>query len=271
MEAKRAGVRGLYCYCIRPHVAQQPDVPRPTMGQGAVYGIPCRGIEAMVSEVDVEELSSAAIQRKAQEDMPWIAEKAQVHQEVIAQVARAGTPVIPMRFGVVFHNRSAVEGMLEAREAELTAKLEQLAGKQEWAVKVYVDRRRFNAEVRAASPVVRAKERALGIASAPAGVAYFLEKQLEDAVSRVAAQVLPVYPRMVLEQVVPLAEEHASGKLLAQELTGKPFPMVLNVALLMRAEQALVLQATVHRLQRELAPKGFQVECSGPWPPYTFV
>lgn len=262
---------GLYLYCIRLNIEEKPEVTETITGEGQVYTIPYQDIEAVVSGVDMEAWSSEEIQKKAQEDLQWIKEKAQRHEGVIEQVMGQGTAVIPMKFGTLFQDRERLLGSLQQQYEGYKVKLNGLEGKQEWAVKVYLNRKAFEKIVRATNPYVKKKEHDLGIASLPEGMAYFKEKQLDEVIAKVAENTIPQYQTMFLEKLTAYAEACAKGKLLGKELTGKSLPMILNAAMLVKDPYTEPFKAEVYTLQQEFNQKGFYFECSGPWPPYNFV
>ncbi len=262
---------GLYLYCVRLRSRVVPEVQRNISGKGSVYAVAYKDIEAVVSEVDMGEFSSKEITEKVQDDLQWIKEKAELHEYVVESMMKQGATVIPMKFGTIFQGQSTLEKMLAKRYEEFKSKLDSLGGKQEWAAKVYLDHKTLEQEVRETNPRVRQKVKEFGIESQPEGVAYFMEKQLDEIVFNETAGVLAYYQSMFLEKLTCCAEACAKGKLLEKELTGKKFPMMLNTALLLRKAQAPLFKAEVQTLQQEFEGKGFHFEWSGPWPPYNFV
>lgn len=264
-------MQGLYLYCIRPQGAFKLAVTRTISEDGEVDTIPHQDIEAIVSKVDAQVFTSEEVQKKAAEDLGWIKEMAERHEYVTEEAMRQGTPVIPMKFGTVFYTRKKLEETLQQRYAEFKAKLAHLSGKQEWAVKVYLNRKPFQKEVRITNARVKEKEKELGIASAPEGLAYFLEKQLENVVSEEAEKELQEYRNVFLEKATSFADRCTKGKILEKELTGKSLPMILNVILLVQEKNISSLKEEVSALHKQFYPKGFRIEQTGPWPPYHFV
>ena len=47
--------------------------------------------------------------------------------------------------------------------------------------------------------------------------------------------------------------------------------MVLNAIFLVAEEKLEDFIKAIDKLKREYKPKGFDFECSGPWPPYNFI
>ena len=67
------------------------------------------------------------------------------------------------------------------------------------------------------------------------------------------------------------AEDGLLGKIQDKALTGKTEPMVLNGIFLLREEKIEKFLNEIERLGREMKPKGFTLEYSGPWPAYNFT
>ena len=76
-------MKGLYLYCIREKTESSPVVStRGIDGKGKVFTLAYRELEVVVSKVSLEDFTSEEIQKKAQEDMSWIKEKAIIHEKI---------------------------------------------------------------------------------------------------------------------------------------------------------------------------------------------
>jgi len=283
--------KGLYLYCIRAKTDYKFSVQGIDGGQ--VFAIPCQNLEAVVSEVFLKEFGSEEIQRKAQEDLGWIKEKAQLHEQIVeeamnpvrgqrglVEAQRKQTSngvkkgdeilsIIPMKFGTIFKTKEKLEATLKKYYSKFKKTLESLARKQEWAVKVYLNRKVFEEEVKKVSKVVQEKERE--IAQLPEGMAYFMQKQIDDAVSKEADKALENYTESFFEALKKYAEASTKGKILEKELTGKSLPMVLNAIFLVSEKKLKDFIKEIDRINQEYKSKGFNFEYSGPWPPYNFI
>jgi len=239
---------------------------------GKVFIIPYQSIEATVSEVSLKEFGSDEIQKRAQEDLKWIKEKAQLHEKVVERAMKGKgrvLSIIPMKFGTIFKTKKKLEETLKKYYSKFKKTLENLKGKQEWGVKVYLDRQAFNKEIKKVSPVVQEKEKE--IASMPEGTAYFMQKQVDDAVSKEADKALQNYGESFFENLRKYTAAGTKGKILEKELTGKSLPMVLNMIFLVSEEKLKGFIKEVNKLNKEYKPRGFNFEYSGPWPPYNFI
>lgn len=266
-------MNGFYIYCIR-EMRDSKFILRGIDG-GKVFVIPYRGIEAVVSEVSLEKFSSEKIQRKAEEDLGWIKKNAEIHEKVIEEAMNfqgekslTKMPVIPMKFGAIFKTKEKLENVLKKRHEQFKKTLKKMAGKQEWAIKAYLDKKLFEEEVRKASPAIKVKEKE--IASMPEGIAYFAQKQIDDIVSKEADEILQGHIRDIFETLKEHAKDGIKGKILDKEFTGESLPMILNAVFLVPEKKLENFEKEINELNAKHKSKGFILKYSGPWPPYNF-
>jgi len=261
--------KGFYLYCIK----QKTDFEFSTEGidGGKVFTFPYQDLEAVVSEVSLENFSSEDLQRKAQEDLGWIKEKALIHEKVIEEAMGKNKTlsVIPMKFGIIFKTEENLAEILNKDYLKFKKILENLAGKQEWSVKVYLNWKSFKEEVKKVNPQVKDKEKE--IVSMPEGMAYFMEKQIDELVLKEADENLQEHIESFFENLKKHAEAGARGKILEKELTGSTFPMVLSAIFLVSEEKKKGFVKEINELNGEYKYKGFNFEYGGPWPPYNFI
>ncbi len=276
-------MKGFYLYCIRA----KTDSKFSTIGidGGKIFPISYQDLEAVVSEVSLEEFGSEEIQKRAQEDLGWIKSKALIHQNVIQEAMELKDlpyplqedplknknlkTVIPMKFGTIFKTKEKLEETFKKYYSQFKENLKNLAGKQEWSVKAYLNRKAFEKEIKGVSPVVQEKEKE--IAHLPEGVAYFMQKQIDEVASKEADKVLQDYGENFFEILKKYAETGTKGKILAKELTERSLPMVLNMIFLVSEEKLENFVKEIDKLKEEYKPKGFNFEYSGPWPPFNFI
>lgn len=274
---------GLYLYCIR----EKTDSSFFTKGidDRNVFTLSYKDIEAVVSEVSLDQFGTKEIQEKAQEDLGWIKGRAQIHEQVIEKaMAFRSSPfplgesplenkglkvAIPMKFGAIFKTREKLEQVLKKRYIQFKENLKNLRKKQEWAVKIYLERNIFQDWIKKSSSAAREKEQE--IASLPEGVAYFMQKQIDEAADKEADKALKKYIEIFFEELKKYTHAGTRGKILAKELTEKSWPMVLNAIFLVSEERLEDFVKKIDKLSREYKNKGFNFEYSGPWPTYNFV
>lgn len=266
-------MRGLYLYCLRE---QTPTAERVEVlgvdGKNTVRLVPFREMEAVVSEVSMDEFASEEVQRKAREDINWIKEKALAHQHVVAAACQwdaGAVPVIPMSFGIVYRSEEGLQQMLEERYPSMRNLLSELRGKQEWSVKVYLQDKGFlDRTVSDANPVVKQKQQEM--ADMPEGMAFFMEEELKEVVASERKNEIARICQRVYETLAALAVSGVKTKVLEQALTGRVEPMVFNAAFLIETARTPSFRDATDMLRKELQTKGLSLEWSGPLAPYNF-
>jgi hypothetical protein len=220
---------------------------------GVVAPVAAEGLIALTTAVpradfDVEPL------RENLNDLPWLGRVAREHEAVLERVLGCAT-VVPLRLCTIFEDTEGVRGMLEREQGALTEALGRLEGREEWGVKVLLDRDRS-----AAAPE-EAKEEG--------GLAYLARRRQQLAAREEArgltAQLVDQVDgalRVVAVDAVRLPAQN-------RELSGHSGDMVLNAAYLVC--DPAELRECVEALQQRHEAQGVRIELTGPWPPYNFV
>ncbi|TLS44537.1 GvpL/GvpF family gas vesicle protein [Streptomyces montanus] len=242
----------------------------PLKGRTGVAGEPVRviegtggtgeveGLAAVVGSVPLKDFDDDAMHEHLQ-DLRWLERSARSHHQVIGEASRHG-PVIPLRFGTLFHDDDGVRDMLADRETDLAAALERVAGRTEWGVKAFADPKAFLPDP--------SEEPAEGGGDKP-GTAYLLRrraqrKEKETAHLRVTRQAEEIHA--ALSEVAVESAEHPPQDAGLAAYEGW---MILNNSYLVADEHTADFLARVSDLKRRLT--GTSLELSGPWPPYSFT
>ncbi|MDI6761747.1 MAG: GvpL/GvpF family gas vesicle protein [Thermodesulfobacteriota bacterium] len=265
-------MEGLYLYCIREKTDTHCFSAKGIDEKGEVFVIPFRKLEAVVSNVSVEEFASEEIQKKAKEDLSWIKEKVVAHEKVIEEAMRKDDKflsVIPMKFGTIFKERVRLEETLKKDYFKIKKVLDRIRGKQEWSVKVYLkDREKIEQLIKEKNEAIKEKEEE--IASLPEGIAFFMEEELKEVISKEVEKELSNAAEVLFERLGKQPVASVKGKILYKELTGRQEPMILNAAYLISEEKIEGFKNEAEKLNKEIQTK-FYLEYSGPWPAYNFV
>lgn len=264
---------GYYVYAIVKDEAAGAlqDLPQEAMDPlYPVYLLPCGPLQAVVSQVSLEEFGQAQLERHL-EDMGWVEAKVRTHQDVLLALLVACT-IIPMKFCTIYRSEERVREMDRQFQEPFLKTLEYLDGKQEWSVKAYCA-----PEVLAKKLMQTANETSKELTSQPAGAAYFMRKKREDAIAEEMEQFCNREVQESHDQLVqyaqtaillPLQKQEAIQRV---EFARKSQKMLLNGAYLVAAEQLETFQGTVHNLNSRYETYGLTYELIGPWPPYSFV
>lgn len=267
-------MEGLYLYCIREKTEDAPAISTKGIdGEGEVHALPFQKLEAIVSEVSLEEFASEVIQRKAQENLNWIKEKAVIHEKVVEEAMGENSHflnLIPMRFGTIFKDKGRLEKMLNNGYYKIKEILEEIRGKQEWSVKVYLrDKKQFEQMIKESNEAIKEKEGE--IASLPEGMAFFTEEELKKVISKELEKELSNITEGLYESLKKQSVSSVKGKILKKELTGRQEPMVLNAAYLIPEENIEDFKKEAIDINQQIEKNGVFLEYSGPWPPYNFT
>lgn len=239
----------VYLYAISaekmPRVTSLPVIG--VDDSGRVVGLPSGPLTAWISAVDAHSFANALEQNM--ENLDWLAEATLRHQKAVAAIAERSTKtLLPTRFGVVFSSVSALQQDLAQRQKPILAAAKRVEGCEEWGVKV------FQLATRAAHPTFE---------SARSGADYLKKKASalnaqtagEDAETRAFAKRLSTIARDVAR----------SGKVSSGQ-RGLQWQATFLVPRSKRKAWENGLRTFAERWGDERS-----IECTGPWPPYSFV
>jgi Gas vesicle synthesis protein GvpL/GvpF len=229
---------GWYLYGVVGGRAEPPTPDVVVLGEGPVAGLASR-----VSLVEFDEASLP--QRLA--DAAWLEEKIRGHEQVLESALAAG-PVVPCRFCTVYRDEHELRRFLADQADVLTSALERLEGRVELGVKAFV----------AVAPPSEAVE-------AESGRAYLEARRREKQEREELAQTRAALAHDLHRRLLATAEDGVLLDLQSRELSGRDAEMIFNGSYLV-ADRARFEDALV-----EAAPEGFDLELTGPWPPYNFV
>ena len=267
-------MEGLYLYCIREKTENaQAFSPKGIDEKGEVFTLTHGELEAVVSKISLEEFGSSEIQKKAQEDLKWIKEKALLHQKVLEEAMKKNDKflaLIPMRFGIIFKEEAKLRQTIDKDYTTIKETLERIRGKQEWSVKVYLkDKERFAEVVKEKNEPIKQKQKE--ITDLPEGMAFFMEEELKEVICKEAEKELNNFVEKLFEAFKKHALDCIRNRILEKELTGRREPMVLNAAYLIPEERIEDFKKEIGDINQKMQAKGFYLEYSGPWPAYNFA
>jgi hypothetical protein len=225
---------------------------------------------ALVSAVPLSEYSDDRL-REHLNDIEWVERVARAHERVLDQTLQRAT-ILPLRLCTLYRDQEGVRRMLVEQRRLLLDGLSELEGRREWGAKVFVDQDRLAAalaEVPDAEGVEGdATEAARGRS---AGAAYM--SRLGRA--RKASEQLQEFGDSVVQEIharlEAVADKARANPLQRPELHGRHEQMLLNGAYLVSREHEQELAQVAASLQERWSASGFQLELTGPWPPYNFV
>jgi len=255
----------LWAYCVAPAGGRHPEGVPAVHADSPVERVEAGDLAAFVSRVPLSDFAEEPLRRHLNE-FPWLERVARRHEGVL-EATLPHTTVVPLRMCTIFADEQGVRRMLEEQRAALVSALEALRGREEWTVKVLVDREALEAAARDRDPALAAEEPA----GQGAGAAYFgrrrVERELRDAADHLAADVA----EDVHVRLRDAAVDAVLGRPQNRKLSGHEGDMVLNGAYLVERDRAGELRALVAELQDRHGGIGARVMLSGPLPPFNFA
>ena len=253
--------RATYLYSLVESAAE-PD------GAGAPAGLPGlgplrwlavgEGLWLAAADAPLQRYDAKAIE-KGLKDLEWVSACAVAHERVVEHVSRLGT-AIPMKLFTLFTTDARAVAHVARSRRRLRALLRQLAGRQEWGIRVSVD----DAQARSA-----ARQRAERAVEGLTTGARFLT--LKGRENREVREIVD-RGRVEAETVFADAERHADQTRRREPSAAEPgLRLLLDAAFLVSVDSAAAFREAVRRHAERLAPRGYRVVLTGPWPAYNFV
>lgn len=242
--AQRRGDLVLYLYAVTKSGSGETPQLRGVDGEARVESIDCGGLTCWISRVPAAEFGESFSKRL--EDLDWLASVSVRHQRVIAAIAES-RDTLPARLGTVFLSEASLEADIRKRKTALEADFRRIAGTQEWGVKV------FAAPQPAVVPV-RVKT----------GREYL---QAKSSLLRARK------PPILSEEIKQFASELEQLGIATAEggrISGGSRNLQYQVSILLKRGDRAKLEKLLRRFSRAWKDT-HKIECSGPWPPYSFV
>ncbi len=212
-------------------------------GSAAVETVPCAGFTCWISRVERREFADEL--SKNMENLEWLAAAGVRHQRVVADIGAHAT-VLPARFGTVFLSDRSLQEDIGKRKRALADSFKRIANTDEWGVKVFLRHQPQPAAFTAASGTDYLRKKA----TAQQVKARTLDKEVEafaGALARLADGIAP------------------GGKVSSGQRD-----LEWSASFLLRRSRKKQWQQVLDRFARKWRGRR-RIECTGPWPPYSFV
>lgn len=256
----------LYLYGVAPaDAAAPPEALRGLEGE-PVRLVRAGGVAAIVGPVPAAEYTDEALDRRLG-DLEWVGERGLAHERVLDWFLERG-PVVPLSLFSLHRDADRVRARMEADAERFAELLERLRGRREWGIKLWRDEEEVSGHVDTLSPLLRSMQEE--IESAPPGRRFLLSKKRDAA----RADELRSLSRRVAHRLFSALREKADR---ATTITLPASPpegsrtLLLHAAFLVPDEGFAPFQARVTEMAHELGGVGFEIEFTGPWPPYHFT
>jgi hypothetical protein len=253
---------GLWAYCV----TRGGEPPAVDGVHGAsVERVEREGLTAFVSRVPLAEFGEDPLRRNLN-DLDWLERVARRHEAVLDRALEDRT-IVPLRICTIFADEEGVARMLAERRSALGTALDVLDGRQEWGVKLLVDRAALERAARASAPDAFDDE----VETRSAGGAYMLRRRQERQLREIADRLAQDLAEDVHARLQDWATDAVVNPPQNPELSGHEGEMLLNAAYLVETAKAERLHELVAELRELHRGLGARLELTGPWPPYNFV
>jgi hypothetical protein len=214
-------------------------------GKAKVEPTECAGLICWISLVSRTEFADNLA--KNMENLDWLGEAGMRHQRVVSAIAELAD-VLPARFGTVFMDASSLKADVGAKKETLVNDLRRIQGCDEWGVKVF--------SVQPKKPVAQGK---------PATGRDYLKTKA--ALLRRPSTGVPVEGLHTFSAALRrISMEMSDGGRISAGQRG----LQMQSSLLLKRANRKKLEATLKKYSHRWAESG-RIECTGPWPPYSFV
>lgn len=253
---------GTYVYCLiaadRRPVLRRRFTRLPGMGPVRLLDVD-RHLWLAVADAPLDRYGEERINRKLS-DLDWVSRAAIAHEAVVESFIDKRA-VLPMKLFTIFTSDDRALEHVRGDRRRVDAIVKRVANQIEWGVRVT---RRGQAPKPAGLRRAGASPEAVRT-----GASYLARKKAQrdaavELAERARETVIALYDR--LSALSRLAKRRSAG-----ELPVKGGPVLLDAAFLVPRARARPFRALLAREARRLAPLGYQLTVTGPWPPYTFV
>jgi hypothetical protein len=211
-----------------------------------VEALECEKFICWISRVPAQDFEANL--NKNMENLDWLASASVAHQRAISAVA-AKTDILPARFGTIFRDEGSLLAHIREHANDFSQDFKRLKNADEWGVKLFVEEpaRATVKNVRSGKDYLKAK-------------AALLPRRRERDV-KMDDDVVEF--REALETI---AEETAPAGHISAGQRG----LIFQSTLLVKRSQRARLENTLKKFAKRWNSVR-RIECTGPWPPYSFV
>lgn len=243
--ASNSSIRALYLYGISAGTSQRVKVRGGAIdGISPVESLEASGFDCWISRVEKREYADQLAANM--ENLDWLATTSVRHQRVVAEIASQIT-ILPTRFGTVFLSEESLRAHVSERKQQLLQTLKKIEGTEEWGVKLF------------------------GIARAPAQMPSLSSGS--DYLRAKAAKLQPVGRKELdpevkefIRDLQAVTEDSAvSGKVSSGQRN-----LEWQASFLVRKSRKKEWNAVLRKYATAWQERR-EIECTGPWPPYSFI
>jgi 3-isopropylmalate dehydratase small subunit len=254
----------IYVYCLLDIDPGRAIVP----GTHGLKSLALGDFYAIVKFVSEEEFSEENLKQNLN-NIQWLETNAREHVAVITLLMEGHNAVIPFNFGTIFQSEESLNKFLTDYSESLTENFQHIGGKQEWAVKIYCDRKALSEKIDELSEEAAALETQI-MASGP-GKAFLLRRKKTELIDNELDRLCKLYGQKYYEEFRVFSDATHLSNLIPPDFNERQDTMILNAAFLIEKIKVADFLYTVEILRKKVINSGFVIETTGPWPPFSFI
>ena len=246
-----------YVYCIvsSGHPLNTTDTPAGPPGAGRVRALEIRPRRyAVVTDVPLDQFGEGPLAKRLS-DLEWVSRAAVAHEAVTESFMSQADAVVPMKLFTLFISDDRALEQLRSRWTRVEAVIRRLSKHEEWGVRLVFDDTR--APAGEAAP------------SLSSGRDYLMAKRRQRVATTSQSSNMRKVAAGVLKALRPFARD--ARRRAVTTPAGSRSRLVLDAAFLVPRAKAPRFRATSERQAKKIAPSGYALQITGPWPPYSFV
>ncbi|MCX5867744.1 MAG: GvpL/GvpF family gas vesicle protein [Proteobacteria bacterium] len=262
---ENGGGEAIYLFCFARSIPDQVMAGADGIDHHPLFLHRFADIAAILSKVPLEDFCGPEASARMQ-DLNWIGPRVCRHEKAVEQAMRY-SPVLPARFGTLFSSLDSLEKLAETHHQTISRFLDQVADKEEWAIKGLLDRDK--AKEKFISLSLSGKSGHLD--SLPPGMRYLQQQRIRAGVEKELNSWVKKICEGVENGLSNYASEVCKRKVFNLEAAGGAKDMILNWAFLVPRKAREDFSARIDRENADRLDCGLAFELSGPWPPYSFA
>lgn len=257
----------IYLYCL----AYPECIPIITgLQEREIYGIdetqPVFFLEQDGIVAVIGHASSSEFNEKNLGDLDWIGVRGSRHEQVVEAVME-NSPVVPVRFGTLFHSRTTLSRFLNRNSKIVSRILNALQGKAEWSIKGYLNTDAASRKITAENVEIQT---GLATLSPSPGVRYLQQKKLDGMVKSEMSAWIEHLIHSIDATLASSSLGMAELRLLEQPAPTQGERMIFHRSFLVCNQNLAVFRAIVGEQAESHSNDGLRLELRGPWPPHNF-
>lgn len=237
--------RVLYLYGVTQSQPAKPVVQVGVDLQSSVEAIDTEGVTCWISRVSAEDFELSLT--KNMENLDWLATASVAHQRAIQAVSQQAD-ILPARFGTVFRDEQSLAAHIQEHLKQISRDFKRVKDADEWGIKVF-----------ATAPTSTA------VPKVSSGKEYLMAKAALLPRKK-AAQIPAEELRDFENALIDIAEDSAPAGRISSGQRG----LLFQTSLLVKRANRQHLESVLKQFSRKWAETR-RIECTGPWPAYSFV